>query len=180
MKSREKIEQLARENERLANTDALTGLANRRAFFHHLATQFEERVAAEHPVTFIICDVDNFKLFNDSFGHATGDAVLSHVAVVIEQVLPRRAFTARIGGEEFAIRYDSRCEDSDPDDVAQRLVKAVADTPLILNGAEHRITLSVGAFVGSNHTSPEQALSSADQAMYAAKSNGRNQFVRAA
>jgi len=180
IRSREKIERLAIENERLANTDALTGLANRRAFFDHLAKRYEERSEAEHPITYIVCDVDNFKRFNDAFGHAIGDAVLVHIAALIEQVLPQRAFVARIGGEEFAIRYDSRARDAEIIADVDRMVDTIATTPLMLNGSAHNVTVSIGIFVGTNHTLPERALASADKAMYQAKSNGRNQFVRAA
>ena len=180
MKSRQKIERLAQENERIANTDALTALANRRAFFRHVSIRYENRSGSTHPVAFIVCDIDNFKTFNDQFGHATGDAVLVHVANLIQSVLPERAFVARIGGEEFAIRYDCRAEDAYPDQIASALVKTISDTPLLLDNTTHRVTLSVGIYVATNHTSPETALSRADKAMYEAKSKGRNQFFRAA
>ena len=180
MKSREKIERLAQENERIANTDALTSLANRRAFFHHISLCYENRSSSTHPVAFIICDVDNFKVFNDQYGHATGDAVLIHVAKLIQSTLPERAFLARIGGEEFAIRCDCRVEDANLDQIASSLVKTVSETPFLLGDSTHTVTISVGVFIGTNHSPPETALSFADKAMYEAKSKGRNQFFRAA
>lgn len=180
MKSRQKIEALAAENERLANTDALTGLPNRRAFFSHIHAQHTAPQDTPHPVTYIVCDIDRFKHFNDRFGHATGDAVLVHVAALISKALPRRAFVARIGGEEFAIRFDSRTGEADVDQIADHLVDSIAGQPLLLNGTIHTVTLSVGVFVSDTVAPPDRALSKADKAMYAAKSNGRNQFVRAA
>lgn len=180
MKSRQKIEALAAENERLAHTDVLTGLPNRRAFFSHIEDQHAIGQNRPHPVTFIVCDIDRFKHFNDRFGHATGDAVLVHVARLIGEALPARAFVARIGGEEFAIRFDSRNDETDVDQIADHLVDSIAGQPLLLNGAVHNVTLSVGVCVSDTATPPDRALFKADQAMYAAKSNGRNQFVRAA
>ena len=180
MKSRLKMEALARENERMANTDALTGLANRRAFFDHLAAEHEASRSAHHPVAHIICDVDHFKHFNDQHGHATGDAVLVHVARLIRSALPQRAFVARIGGEEFAAHLNCRADEDEADLLAERLVNHVADHPLALNGARLAVTISVGVFVGNNHLPPARALKAADEAMYEAKANGRNQYVLAA
>ena len=180
MKSRLKVEALALENARIANTDALTGLCNRRAFFDKIQTLFETPQKPTGSVTYFICDIDHFKQFNDQHGHATGDAVLAHVANLIRQALPQRALIARIGGEEFAIRLNNRAGISDAMVFADRLVDQVAKKPLFLDGHQHAVTLSVGMFVGDQHTSPTQALRAADQAMYEAKSNGRNRYVRAA
>ena len=180
MKSRQKIIQLAKENERIANTDALTGLANRRAFFNHIKTAHAPDSHASHAVTYLVCDVDNFKHFNDRHGHAAGDDVLVHVARLIQDVMPDRAFIARIGGEEFAIRLDCRTDDCDANWLADRLVDGVASQPLIREGALLNVTLSVGVYIATHEDAPERALSAADKAMYEAKSNGRNQFVLAA
>lgn len=180
MKSRLKMEALALENERIANTDALTGLSNRRAFFEKIQSLFETQQEPTGPVTYFVCDIDHFKHFNDHHGHATGDAVLAHVAGRIRQALPGRALIARIGGEEFAIRLNNRTGTSDATVFADRLVDRVASEPLILDGQSLTVTLSVGVFVGDHQTPPMQALKAADEAMYAAKANGRNQYVRAA
>ena len=100
MKSRLKMEALALENARIANTDALTGLSNRRAFFDRVKSLSQAPDEPPGPVTYFVCDIDHFKHFNDQHGHATGDAVLSHVAKLIREALPQRALIARIGGEE--------------------------------------------------------------------------------
>ncbi|MEL6693365.1 MAG: GGDEF domain-containing protein [Pseudomonadota bacterium] len=180
MKSRLKMEALALENERIANTDALTGLSNRRAFFDKIQALFETPQEPAGRVTYFVCDIDHFKHFNDQHGHATGDAVLSHVARLIRQTLPQRALIARIGGEEFAVRLNNRTDRSDASIFADRLVDRVAREPLIVDGHRLAVTLSVGVFVGDELTPPVQALKAADEAMYAAKANGRNQYVWAA
>lgn len=180
MKSRLKMEALALENARIANTDALTGLSNRRAFFDRVQSLSQAQDEPPGPVTYFVCDIDHFKHFNDQHGHATGDAVLSHVAKLIREALPQRALIARIGGEEFAIRLNHRMGQCDANDFADRLIDRVARQPLLLDGHRHSVTLSVGVFVGDQHTPPARALKAADDAMYAAKANGRNQFVRAA
>ena len=180
MKSRQKIVQLAQENERIANTDALTGLANRRAFFNHIEAAHTTDSVAPHAVTYLVCDVDNFKHFNDRHGHAVGDDVLVHVARLIKQAMPDRAYVARIGGEEFAIRIDCRADDCDANWLADRVVDGVSSEPLLRDGALLHVTLSVGVYVGTNQTAPARALFAADKAMYEAKANGRNQFVLAA
>ena len=180
MKSRLKVEALAIENARIANTDALTGLLNRRAFFQEIQTLFETPQKPAGPVTYFVCDIDHFKQFNDQHGHATGDAVLAHVAKLIREALPQRALIARIGGEEFAIRLNNRAGMSDANFFANRLIDKVASEPLMLEGQRHTVTLSVGVFVGDQYTSPTQALKAADHAMYDAKADGRNRYVRAA
>ncbi|MEO0452049.1 MAG: GGDEF domain-containing protein [Pseudomonadota bacterium] len=180
MKSRLKMDALALENKRMAETDPLTGLANRRAFFDHLAAEHVASETEHHPVAHIVCDVDNFKHFNDQHGHATGDAVLVHVAQLIHDALPQRAFVARIGGEEFAAHLNCRADEDEADLLAEHLVDHVANHPLALNGARLPVTISVGVFVGNNHLPPARALKAADEAMYAAKANGRNQYVLAA
>ncbi|NQY40393.1 MAG: GGDEF domain-containing protein [Henriciella sp.] len=180
MKSRLKMEALALENARIANTDALTGLFNRRAFFDKIEALSPPSNEPLGPVTYFVCDIDHFKHFNDQHGHATGDAVLTHVASLFRGALPQRALIARIGGEEFAIRLTHRSGQFDANVFANRLIDRVASEPLILEGHCHSVTLSVGLFVGDQHTPPAQALKAADQAMYAAKANGRNQFVQAA
>lgn len=180
MNSRLKMEALALENKRIADTDALTGLCNRRAFFEHIEALHATPPAPLGPVTYFVCDIDHFKRFNDQHGHATGDAVLSHVACLIRDALPARALIARIGGEEFAIRLNNRTDQADASVIADHLVDAVASQPLLLDGRYHTVTLSIGVFVGNQYTPPEVALRAADKAMYEAKGNGRNQYVRVA
>ena len=151
MKSRLKMEALALENERIANTDALTGLSNRRAFFDKIQALFETPQEPAGRVTYFVCDIDHFKPFNAQHGHASGDAVLNN-----------------------------RTDRSDASIFADRLVDRVAREPLIVDGHRLAVTLSVGVFVGDELTPPVQALKAADEAMYAAKANGRNQYVWAA
>lgn len=179
VRGRQRIQELASENERLANTDMLTGLANRRAFFTQIAKPDPRAGASTGKVAYILCDIDSFKTFNDRHGHEAGDEALKHVANVLKSALPENAYLARLGGEEFVV-YVSKAHQLDVDALAARLISTVADTPLAYDGKEFNVTMSVGLHVTTTDADPDHALRNADRAMYAAKANGRNQFVRAA
>lgn len=179
VRARQKIQEMAGENERLANTDVLTGLANRRAFFTQIAKPHLGPVTETDTVAFILCDIDSFKAFNDQHGHETGDHVLKHVAGLIQSTLPSNAGVARLGGEEFVV-YVKQADRMDIDGLAAKLISTVAATPLKHDGQYHAVTMSVGLHVTTSDADPDRALRNADRAMYSAKANGRNQFVRAA
>ena len=179
VRGRQRIQELASENERLAYTDMLTGLPNRRAFFTQIATPVMTAPGALQSVAFIVCDIDNFKAFNDEYGHNVGDQVLVHIANLIKTALPESATVARLGGEEFVV-FCSDTAAVDVDAVAANLVETVAATPLSFEGHLFNVTMSVGVSVSMASGDPARAIRDADRAMYEAKSKGRNQFVRAA
>ena len=179
VRGRQKIQEMALENERLANTDALTGLANRRAFFTQIATPPRDQDGGAETVAFILCDIDSFKSFNDLHGHDVGDHVLKHVAHLIQSSLPSNAAIARLGGEEFVVRV-ADADRLDLDSLAATLIAKVAETPLRYENKRFKVTMSVGLHITTADADPDRALRHADRAMYSAKANGRNQFVRAA
>lgn len=157
----------------IANTDALTGLANRRAFDQKLASVFGGDMQA---AALVICDVDHFKTFNDTYGHAIGDDVLKIVAGIMRDHAAEDVFVARTGGEEFAMIVQGR-DASGAQVLAERVRIALEETPFQNDhsGADYgRITVSMGICMCSDATSPEDVYAKADNALYASKKAGRN------
>ena len=169
------LEQLAREMEEQSLTDQLTGLPNRRSLDLKLALEIRLAVRHKVPLTLLLLDVDQFKQYNDSFGHQAGDEVLRTVGSVLQSSLRTTDFAARWGGEEFAIMLRHTDEEGSFI-VAERIREAVAkgDWP-------HRnITISVGV-ASLLRLNPEAGalLAQADRALYEAKRRGRNRVVSA-
>jgi diguanylate cyclase (GGDEF)-like protein len=166
--------QLEAELRRLAGTDALTGLLNRRAFLER-AAQLSKR--AEEPPALLMLDLDHFKSVNDRFGHAVGDRALQVVAERWRRLLRDSDVIARVGGEEFAVLLPGTAQ-ATAAAVAERLREALGDTPLAIGGRSLPLTASIGAAVvePADHDF-DAVLQRADRALYAAKSAGRNQVV---
>ena len=171
----ERVKSELDEYKRIANTDTLTRLANRRAFDEVMSKIYnDERNAMYYAL--ILTDIDHFKKFNDTYGHPVGDRVLSVVAAVMKSTLRKDVFTARTGGEEFAVIVQGTSQDVTVE-IAERIRKAVASTPLKnqKTGTDYGpITLSLGICMASNAKSSEELYNKADIALYAAKHGGRN------
>ena len=164
----------------LSETDALTGLANRRAFDLHMTQEFQRFQPYRHPFSVVMIDIDWFKRINDTFGHAAGDHVLTEFAWRLRDHIRKTDFLARIGGEEFAILMP----ETYPLDARKRtelLQQIINATPFQLAAASDMplmITASFGiSCVADNDLVAEAALTRADTALYKAKNNGRNQVV---
>ena len=160
--------------QRIANTDALTGLANRRAFFEALEAEAElsERNGTQLWVT--ILDIDRFKRINDNYGHPAGDEVLRAVAAIIRQALRGNDLVGRIGGEEFGVLMP-RTTRAQAETVSERLRLAVANTPFVLpSGKVIEVTLSAGLAARAKGEDSTHLLSRTDIALYMAKKDGRN------
>jgi diguanylate cyclase (GGDEF)-like protein len=169
-----------RELEKLSRQDGLTGIANRRYFDSYLQTEMR-RAARDHlPLSLILSDVDNFKAFNDCYGHQAGDDCLRQVATALSSAGRRPAdLPARYGGEEFAMILPGTVVDGAVD-VAQSVSRVIAGLAMPHARSEPgRITLSQGvvSLVPDQETSPEDIIERADQALYQAKQQGRNRFV---
>jgi len=165
------IEQLRAQS----NSDFLTGLPNRRAFFAAAERELALARRHGHVVAAILFDIDNFKAFNDRLGHAAGDCALMHVAQVVQRELRTGDLVGRYGGEEFVLLL-SHCNSDLGMQFAERLRAAIAASPVTCaEGVKVHITASVGvADSRGEGLSLETLLSRADAAMYRAKAGGRN------
>jgi diguanylate cyclase len=160
--------------EQLAQTDFLTGLDNRRAFFEHgqVLTNYCERNHLELSVVMI--DADHFKQINDVYGHSSGDAVLQHLANLLKKSLRKSDVCGRMGGEEFAILLpDTPLQEAAS--LAERFCHLYATSPTQNNGTIITNTVSIG--VSSGGYDIDHLLHCADQALYRAKTTGRNRTV---
>ncbi len=157
-----------------ARTDPLTALANRRTFDERLAEETERANRHSRPLSVMLVDVDHFKTINDRFGHATGDRVLVSLADNLRAAMRGGDLLARIGGDEMAMILPD-CPVEQAALVAQRMLVAIsADSSL---ARRHGVTLSAGvAGLGPGQTA-DDLLRCADQALYGAKDEGRNQVV---
>jgi two-component system cell cycle response regulator len=161
--------------ERLSNTDALTGLANKRAFETEMRRMFEHSARYDRPLSIGLLDVDHFKAFNDNFGHLTGDAVLRHVAEILRTCTRKSDVVARYGGEEFVIVMPET-HLLEAVQVAEKVRIAVAERALQFAGERRSVTVSIGV-AGLPHTkfeTIETLIDAADRALYRAKEAGRN------
>ena len=162
-----------------ATTDALTGLANRRAFEARLSQEWLRSIRAEMPIALFMLDIDHFKRFNDQYGHPAGDDALRSIASCIASKLMRPGdLGARYGGEEFAVLLPET-ESAGAMIVAERIRSAVTD--LGLRQAENpdgHITISIGVAVAYPMVGDSSAaiVNLADRALYAAKHGGRNRI----
>jgi diguanylate cyclase (GGDEF)-like protein len=162
------------ELERLATTDDLTGLCNRRHFLT-LAENERRRHAHGHmPLALLIFDIDLFKSVNDRFGHDAGDAMIRHVGDVCRSEMGASDILARLGGEEFVLLLlETTGEQAIA--LAERTRKRLEAAPLAVDGTEVRITVSIGVAEADAQTpSIGDLMKRADQALYRAKREGRN------
>ncbi|MBU1665018.1 MAG: PAS domain S-box protein, partial [Gammaproteobacteria bacterium] len=173
---RDATERRAAEDElrRLAATDALTGLANRRHFLDQMTLALARQKRHDTHTALLMLDLDWFKNVNDQYGHAAGDEVLRHTAAVMASSLRRIDLLGRLGGEEFAILLPDTEADG-AHEFAERLRQLVAAQPTHGESGDIPITLSIGVTSFAAQDSDIDAiLARADRALYRAKENGRN------
>lgn len=178
--------------ERMARSDMLTGLANRRDMTERLAAESARSERHERPFAVILYDIDNFKRINDTWGHKAGDHALVAVAETIRSVIRVSDVCARWGGEEFLVL----CTDTDRDQaliVAEKCRCAVEETPVRVKDEEITVTVSGGVcssedirshvpggtLKGKTVVDWEQMVLHADTAMYTAKVQQKNKIVAA-
>ena len=162
---------------RQASTDTLTTLMNRGAF----TQEVEERLQAMGGDkgkfgALLVIDIDNFKVVNDSFGHALGDEALRLVARTIRATLRPGDCAGRIGGEEFAVFVTGRTPLLG-ESVGERIRTAVADAEFLPDGRRHLLSVSIGAAQFNRRLRFEQLYQAADRLLYLAKNNGRNRVA---
>lgn len=156
-------------------TDALTGLGNRSAFDERLLDEMYRSNRYHSPLSLMMIDVDNFKEYNDSYGHKAGDAALQGVANSLRLVSRSSDFVARCGGEEFAVILPTTGRDG-ASVLAERMRRAIAAASF----AHRSITISIGVSTLGPALQEETALiMAADKALYKAKRDGRNRVIHA-
>ncbi|EEE47632.1 diguanylate cyclase [Roseibium alexandrii] len=173
-----KLEQANRQLDALARQDALTGLANRRAFFDRLDQLLNELDRHPHPASFLMLDLDKFKIINDTRGHAAGDEVLKAFASLCQETVRKVDVVGRIGGEEFAILLPHTSAE-DATVFAERLRTAVAAIRFSETGPLSGLTftVSIGLSAISERIDARTWLSQADKALYQSKASGRNRVT---
>jgi two-component system, cell cycle response regulator len=162
--------------ELLSITDGLTKLHNHRHFQDELARAFEESQRYQRPLSLAMIDIDFFKKFNDTYGHAVGDDVLKRAAELYRSSVRSTDLVARYGGEEFAVMMPETALD-DGVAFAEKIRNLIATTPLDTQAGPMNVTISLGvaSVPQSRIHSPKELIVAADKALYRAKKNGRNQ-----
>lgn len=161
-----------RELLRKAELDPLTGLYNRASFESHVKSAMD-KVREREKLFFAVADIDDFKRFNDHYGHITGDRVLTAVSSLIEKYFSGE-ITGRFGGDEFMMFTAA----ADLNSVREKLLKLADEAYIEVGGENIRVNLSIGAFITSDKSvSYEQLFESADHVMYKAKNNGKNTVI---
>jgi len=166
---RERNEEL----ERLSASDSLTGLSNRRILTQRLSEELLRAQRQSHSFAVLMLDVDHFKKYNDAYGHPAGDEVLKKVANVLRTCTRAGDCTARYGGEEFAVLLSGKSGDTALQ-LAERIRERVAAEEFV--GGKVTISGGIAEFPHHGHTA-EAVISSADEALYEAKRQGRNRVV---
>ena len=177
------LEKANSELQKLANADGLTGLSNRRIINQYLEKETARSIRSLHPIAVIMMDLDNFKAYNDNYGHVAGDSCLKKVARVLKNTVRRpEDLVGRYGGEEFCVILPNT-DMNGAMYVAERIRTEVQDLkiPHAKNANLNVVTLSLGTAsrVPGQKAPSNQLLNDADKALYKAKLAGRNQVVEA-
>lgn len=160
----------------LAHTDELTGLTNRRSFFQSAETILQEACANGQPLSLLVIDADYFKQLNDTYGHATGDAALQFITKKLNASVRKTDFVCRLGGEEFAVLLPGLTED-EAELLGKRMLEKISSQPMFWDDKIIEMSVSCGVAdttVGYDMTALFKA---ADDALYAAKTSGRNRQI---
>ncbi|MEE9314351.1 MAG: PleD family two-component system response regulator [Rhizobiaceae bacterium] len=163
----------------MAVKDSLTGLNNRRYFDTHMQSLFDKASVADKPLSLIVLDIDHFKQVNDTYGHQVGDEVLKTFAERLTKNVRGKDLACRFGGEEFIIAMPGTDQEL-AFVVADRMRREIAAHPFVVEGGAKQIGVTVSAGVASimgPDDTIEAMLKRADDALYQAKRNGRNQVI---
>ncbi len=161
-----------------AQTDRLTGLANRICMLNRLESLLASSNRGDGVQAILYMDFDNFKRVNDTFGHEAGDALLREIAIRLRHELRREGdLLARIGGDEFVVLLSNLSEPAEAEGIATRMLDALSQ-PFQLNASTIKTSVSIGIVIlDSQYTVATDALHDADMAMYEAKRLGRGRYV---
>ncbi|GAA2344345.1 hypothetical protein GCM10010170_029820 [Dactylosporangium salmoneum] len=179
---RKATEELLRERElelrRLALHDPLTGLANRILLRERVQHALDTHARSGHVFAVLFIDLDGFKQVNDSLGHAAGDALLRQVSTRLAQCVRASDTVSRYGGDEFAVLAEQLAAAEDALVTAERILAAVP-VPYDLDGTTVTVSASVGIALNADHLTTDDILRAADEAMYRAKTSGKDRAVLA-
>jgi diguanylate cyclase (GGDEF)-like protein len=156
-----------------ARTDGLTGLVNHRTFYELLEKELRRCQRYGGHVSAIMIDVDGLKKINDTYGHRAGDAAIRKVSAKITSCIRKIDIAARYGGDEFAVILPSTSIE-EAGAVAERMVKEVAESPLMWEGNKIPLSVSIGLGQYDSNFSPDEITRCSDSALYAAKQAGKN------
>lgn len=168
----------------MAVTDQLTGLYNRRYLASHLSAMFDRAYWTGRPLAVMILDIDHFKNINDTYGHDAGDKVIKEFAEGISRSVRGIDLACRYGGEEFLVAMPDT-DMSFAAVVAERLRDELANMTFLVNSGRDEINVTVSIGIGSTENGPEddsaqKLIKRADEALYEAKTGGRNRVIRSA
>ncbi|MFI5052375.1 MAG: diguanylate cyclase [Acidimicrobiales bacterium] len=164
--------------QRVAAVDPLTGVYNRRFGLQRLSEEFSRTVRTGDPLGVMMLDLDHFKAVNDTYGHLVGDRVLQSVSRSARRVLREGNVLLRYGGEEFLVVLPG-ADRADLEQMAERVRRVVADSPVSEGGQSITVTVSIGAsgLPNSAINGPEELVGAADAALYLAEDGGRDRWV---
>jgi len=172
-----RLDEVQKRLKKQASTDELTGLKNRRTIMNRLDEELQRALRLHEPLGVMILDIDDFKRINDTYGHPSGDRVLSSVAACIRENLRSYDLIGRIGGEEFLVLSPGTGLD-DALILAERIRESVKRNEVIEEGKSVSVTISIGLTISqSGDATHEKLLKRADSALYRAKDGGRNRVV---
>ena len=159
----------------LAERDSLTGLFNRHRLHEEMEKLLAESMRSGSQGALLFFDLDEFKYINDTFGHHAGDATLTRIANELSTLVRRNEVLARLGGDEFALLIPQITDLKEVEILAERMVRAISQLPLMFNDQPLRVTVSLGIALYPQHGSEiEELIAHADTAMYQAKACGKN------
>ena len=180
-KKNSEYEDLLRKFEKMAVTDSVTGLFNRRRFEEVLAREFERFVRYNVPFACLMIDVDHFKTINDTYGHDVGDTVLKGISKTIQKQIRGVDTVARYGGDEFVVLLTQQ-KKGEAEKVAARIIKHLRQQSIEeIDKSGEKVTVSIGiaSVPDPDLKSKEQVVQCADYALYKAKKKGRDGFQSA-
>lgn len=175
-----KTQKLKESNERLkylSQTDELTKIYNRRMFFQEANKLFSLSSKTKKDLTVLMIDIDNFKVINDTYGHAFGDEVLIHFTKNVNSLLEKNYVFGRLGGEEFAIVFYG-IDENEAYNLSEKIRKTIEEDCLYFNDTKVKYTISSGFSKKQNEDTLDYTLNEADKLLYNAKNSGKNCIIR--
>ncbi len=163
-----------------SSTDMMTHMKMKYYFFNVLGEKLELALSQNVPVAVIMFDIDHFKIFNDTYGHACGDYVLISVSKIIKANVRQQDMASRYGGEEFTVMLPNTLKE-DAMAVAERIREIIEETDFVYEGQHMHVTISGGVSVYDKDLNPvretKELVEQADKALYVSKNNGRNRIT---